>query len=411
MKPRTGTVFWSDRYRCYIAKISATHPITHQVKEWKRHAETSREAHEKINELQRLADEWLEKEAPESVDPYKITLADLAKIYKKKKMVDAKYINGRKVSGRRSLEAPRSWLADIIGESNAPNRPIHPKNPRIGNKRLAALKFSDIEDFKNYLIEKETCRGQRAIASINRELEFFRTLLNFAVTEDYLKVNPFHKGKTTLIDSRGETRRGRLIGFGEDLAIFEQCKAPREHLLSPFIIALDTGLRQGEMLSLAVWDISFHRNVISLRAENAKDNEPRDIPMTARVRAEMEKLCLGNRTDLVFSGLREIHGSWTKAKELAGIEGLTWHDLRHAFVTRPILAGVPPAAVLKASGHSSEEWKRYLNMTPDELKRLLEPLPGQTKEEVQRYAAMVMKGLRDALGYEEIERLFDLLKD
>jgi integrase len=95
-------------------------------------------------------------------------------------------------------------------------------------------------------------------------------------------------------------------------------------------------------------------------------------------------------------------------KRTAGIDGLNFHDFRHAFVSRSILAGVPPAIVLKASGHASEEWKRYLNVTPDQLRRLLDPVGKQTAEEVKEFARSVMKGLREAMQYDEIEKLFEL---
>jgi integrase len=399
MKPRTGTVFYSKRYGCYIAKLSATHPITKKIKEWKRHAETSREAHGKIKELQDLADKWVRREAPETLDPDKMTIADLAKIYALKKLVPATFVNGKKISGRKELNTPKSWLADIIGQ--------------IGKKRLATLKFSDLEDFKEYLAKKPSNRwnktGQREIASINRQLEFFRTVLNFAVTNGYLESNPFHASKVKLVDRRLENKRDRLPAFGEDLAILAQCDA---RIISPFCIALDTGLRQNEMLTLAISDLDFQREVIKLRAENAKDNEDRDIPMTRRVNAHLQKLCENNKSGLVFGELVGPWHLWNDARDIAGITDLTWHDLRHAFVTRSILAGIPPAAVLKASGHSSksEEWTRYLNISPDQLKGLLNPLPGQDRDAVRLYAVTVMQELRDALGYEEIERLFDLLK-
>jgi integrase len=95
-------------------------------------------------------------------------------------------------------------------------------------------------------------------------------------------------------------------------------------------------------------------------------------------------------------------------KRTAGIDGLNFHDFRHAFVSRSILAGVPPAIVLKASGHASEEWKRYLNVTPDHLRRLLDPVGEQTAEEVKEFARSVMKGLRETMQYDEIEKLFEL---
>jgi integrase len=58
-----------------------------------------------------------------------------------------------------------------------------------------------------------------------------------------------------------------------------------------------------------------------------------------------------------------VKRSFNTACRLTGIEDLHKHDLRHAFVARSILTGVPPAVVLKASGHSSDEGKRYLNLT------------------------------------------------
>jgi hypothetical protein len=58
-----------------------------------------------------------------------------------------------------------------------------------------------------------------------------------------------------------------------------------------------------------------------------------------------------------------------------------------------------PAVVLKVSGHSSEEWKRYLNVTPENLRALLDPLEKQDGEAVRNYGLEVMKQLTEALGY------------
>jgi integrase len=399
-KPRTGTVYYSKAYKCYIAKTSATHPITKQRKEWKRHAETSKEAHDRLKEIGKLADRWLAAEAPESLDPARMTFEDLAKVFEKKKLTKAKYVNGRKVSGRRDLSAPTAWLNSL--------------REYFGKKRLVALKHSDLEDFKSHLADKPV-RGdeQRSVAAINRELEFLRTILNFAVTNGYLDRNPFHAAKKPIIERSHENKRERFPTFGEELALLAQCTGPREHLAAPLIVAVDSGLRRNEMLTLAITDLDFKRRVIKLRAENAKNGRAREIPMTDRARFYLRRLCEDEEIDseLVFGGLHEPKRAWETAKKLASVKNLTWHDLRHAFVSRAILAGIPPAAVLKASGHASDEWKRYLNMTPDQLRRLLTPLPGQSQDEVRRYAATVMKDLRDALHYDELERVFDLLKD
>lgn len=98
--------------------------------------------------------------------------------------------------------------------------------------------------------------------------------------------------------------------------------------------------------------------------------------------------------------------SYATACRKCGIQDLNRHDFRHGFVSRAILAGIPPAVALSASGHASDEWKRYLNMTPDQLQYLLEPLAGQEAHEVRIYAEEVMRGLRQAMNYDQVERLF-----
>jgi len=106
--------------------------------------------------------------------------------------------------------------------------------------------------------------------------------------------------------------------------------------------------------------------------------------------------------------LAEFKRAFETLRKKVGVEDLRFHDFRHAFVSRGILAGIPQAMILKASGHSSEEWKRYLNVTPDQLRRLLEPVGEQTAAEVTEYARSVMKGLGEAMRYDEIEKLFEL---
>jgi hypothetical protein len=104
-----------------------------------------------------------------------------------------------------------------------------------------------------------------------------------------------------------------------------------------------------------------------------------------------------------------VKRSFGTACRLNVIKDLHFHDQRHAFVSRPILAGVPPAVVLKASGHASEEWKRYLNMTPDQLQNLFSPREGQDAGEVKAYGLDVLRQLRETLGYSEIANLIALL--
>ena len=127
--------------------------------------------------------------------------------------------------------------------------------------------------------------------------------------------------------------------------------------------------------------------------------------MTRRVTEELARLNENGNGNLIFGGLKEVKRSFTTACRANKITNLRKHDFRHAFVSRSIVAGIPPAVALKASGHASDEWKRYLNMTPDQLQKLFTPLEGQVTEDVKRYGLDVLQQLREALGYTDIANL------
>jgi integrase len=74
------------------------------------------------------------------------------------------------------------------------------------------------------------------------------------------------------------------------MAILEIGHDRRAHLADIIIIAADTGLRRGELLSLTWEDIDFDARQINVRAQNAKDNEARSIPMTARVYESLQRI-------------------------------------------------------------------------------------------------------------------------
>lgn len=327
--------------------------------------------------------------------PKEITFATLAEDFAAHRLIEARYVGEKKIAGRRELTAPRAWLARLTAH--------------FGKRKVSEIRPKDLEAYKLTLSDLPNQRGeQRSIAAINRELEFLRTVFNHAVANGWLAKNPFSLAKK-LIEKSHETKRDRLLGFGEELALLNACYRPNarnsergnEQLRAILICAADTGLRRNELFTLEWADLDFAKRTINLRAINAKNNQARQIPMTPRV-CELLEPYQGN--GLIF-GLTDIKRSFATAKRLAGIVDLHLHDLRHAFITRAVLAGVPIAMVTAASGHLSDEYKRYVNVGPDALRQLLATMPGQTVEEVRAYARDVMRGLREALHYDEIEAL------
>ena len=73
--------------------------------------------------------------------------------------------------------------------------------------------------------------------------------------------------------------------------------------------------------------------------------------------------------------LKDIRTAFKNACTRAGIKNLRFHDLRHTFATRLVLAGVDLATVSKLLGHSSIQMTmRYAHPTPEALKNAVSKL-------------------------------------
>ncbi len=399
MKAKKGYVYFDNSRKRWVARFQPIDPLTGERSNLKQYAKTKTEAMEKLDALK----ERVRTTGVAVIAAKNLTFADLAQQYKEKKLIPAEYAGEKKIAGRRDLSAPNSWLESLV--------------EKFGRLPLTSITHSLLEEYKRELAKRPVGNEkQRQIASINRELEFFRTVLNYAVNNGMLARNPFSLSKNQkLIDRAAETRRERFPTFGEEMALLNLCigegRQGREHLRPILIVAADTGLRRNEIFTLESADLNFRTRVITVRAINAKTNRSRQIPMTHRVCEELKKLCQKSSQGKIFGGLSEVKRSFGTACRLAGIEDLHFHDFRHAFVSRSILAGVPPAVVLKASGHASDEWKRYLNVKPNQLQNLFSPLESQSAEEVKAYARNILRQLREALGYDEIANLLSLLND
>jgi integrase len=79
--------------------------------------------------------------------------------------------------------------------------------------------------------------------------------------------------------------------------------------------------------------------------------------------------------DLVFGIKTNIKHSFASACREAGLTDVHFHDFRHVFCTRAIAAGLPPAEVLRISGHTTlGSMNRYLNPGEDAAQKTAEAL-------------------------------------
>lgn len=144
------------------------------------------------------------------------------------------------------------------------------------------------------------------------------------------------------------------------------------------VVALNTGLRLGELLALRWCDVDLQAGRIVVRRSvtvgqitTPKNGREREVPLneTARETLQAHRHLRG---DLVFSDERgKIMGKaqckWPlhRAQRKAGIAELGWHDLRHTFASHLAMRGVALKAVQELLGHSSIHMTmRYAHLSP-----------------------------------------------
>jgi integrase len=325
-----------------------------------------------------------------AIDGDKMTFRQLAGEYEAKKLIPAQFHEGnggvRKIAGRKSLAGPKTYLKTLVAH--------------FGNKRIKGITHADIEAFRHLRlkspIERKDKEGkvhstkERAIASVQRELEVMRGCLRFAYKQGWLVRSPFDMGEP-LISKADEVRRERVLSHEEERRLLTACgertvtykrgkkeitaqdKGKRRKHLRPLLIAaLETAMRRGELLKLIWRDVDFELGIIYVRATNTKTERARIVPITAKLKDELLRMGRQNANpdSLVFGITDTIKNSFKKLCDIAGVDNFRLHDCRHTAITRMIAAGVSTPEVMKISGHTQmTTFLRYLNPTNESLQR------------------------------------------
>jgi integrase len=297
-----------------------------------------------------------------TLDASRMTFAQLAEHYSKSYLQPAKYVDGRKVSGVRSL-ATRRGHVEIL-------------RTYFGKRILRDITPSDLERFKAARLNTPTKRRnkqQRSIASVNRELSVMRRMLNIAKKNKWIIDNPFSQADS-IISLADERTRERIITRDEEAQLLAACEHPRRTHLKPIIIcALDTGMRRGEILALRWLDVDFENEVITVAEFHTKTLRERHVSMTVRLRLELEHLYQNSPRKLeerVFGVAVNVKRSFDSARRAAGLANLRFHDLRHTAATRLVQGHAPLQEVGRILGHTQASTTyRYVNANVETAKR------------------------------------------
>ncbi len=190
-------------------------------------------------------------------------------------------------------------------------------------------------------------RKGAAPATVNRELAVLRHILKRAVAWKYLGRYPL-EGLKLLKEPSGRTR---FLTEEEIDQLLAACGDSRSPYLKPFaLVALNTGMRRGEILSLTRRSIDWQNRVATLSQTKNGETRPAHLNDTAFEALKSLPTRLDGRL-FPFKDDHAVSRAFRRAVERAGIEDFHLHDLRHTFASYQAMGGMSSRGLQGLLGH------------------------------------------------------------
>jgi integrase len=251
-------------------------------------------------------------------------------------------------------------------------------NSHLRDKSLKAHLLGHLGDYTLTKITPKLVSGYKtkrreegaSPRTVNYELTLLGHAFNLAIKEwEWVRENPAAKVSKEKVNNLRE----RWLTLEEEDRLL---KVSPKWLQEMIVFAINTGLRQDELLGLQWPQIDLFKKTMTILEQKNKGKDT--LPLNGKA---ME--VLKNRAKVRSIGSNSVFYSASKtlitagnlrrafysATEKAGIHGLWWHDLRHTFATRLVQAGVDIYTVQKLG-----RWRnismvmRYAHHYPESLR-------------------------------------------
>lgn len=235
---------------------------------------------------------------------------------------------------------------------------------RLARYSLVQLSPSVVAEYRDRRLA--TC----CPATVVRDLAVLSSIFNHARREWNLGVsNPVADVRKPPVGPGRE----RVLSLDEEARLLAHAKplGRRNPLLLPLLqLALATGMRKGELLSLRWTDVHLDRAIAKLRV--TKNGSPRCVPLST-LTVQVLKLVPTSECGMVFPlSVASLDQMFRRLRARAGVDDLRFHDLRHTATTR-LAEKLPNVIELAAvTGHKSLQMlKRYYHPSAEDLAQKL----------------------------------------
>lgn len=361
----------------WVVKIAYLDQMAGRMRYMERHADKKGDATDLRNRLvQEITASQGQSQTGERMTFQNLTQAALEGFYK-----PAVIIDGRKIDGVRARDT-------VV-------RQINTLNEFFGKRLIRQITTESLVDYKVWRLQTGEAKLLRPlrISTVNRELSTMRRLMRYAYGKGWIQKDIFFNAR--VIDTSAEVERTRLLTTDEECRLLAVCQGEREvtyhrvrkgrketitathkldnpRLKAMILLALDAGLRRGEILKLRWEDLDFEARSVRIIGTHTKTERERLAPLSERAATELRRLMeLPGDRPFEFKGFKR---SWATATRLAGIERLQFRDLRRTAITRWQQQEIPLALAGKLAGHSQLQttMKHYTSTDVDMVRGVSE---------------------------------------
>jgi integrase len=241
-------------------------------------------------------------------------------------------------------------------------------------KPIHKITKSDIEEWRT-----KRLKDGLSLASCNRYFAELKVCFSKAVDWGLIPENPARGIKLFRVDNAVI----RFLSKEEETRLREKLALHGGYLEPLTLLALNTGLRRGELFDLEWRDIDLSLKNLTVRSAAAKSGKRRDVSLNAEaisVLTAWKGLTRGLQGAYVFpsdSGGRRIDfkKAWRTVIKEAGIENFRFHDTRHTFASNLVMRGVDLYSVSKLLGHADLKMtERYAHLSREHLQNAVDRL-------------------------------------
>ena len=235
---------------------------------------------------------------------------------------------------------------------------------QIGTLTLSKVSPAILVECKNKLIEK----GLKG-STVNRYLASLRKPFALASTEwQWIEKNPFAKVRQ---EKEGDPVT-RFLSPDERTALLKECNNSRnDDLYLVVLLALSTGMRASEIMSIK-WDaVDFKRKTITL--PKTKNGSVRVVPLVGKAAEEMKqrnKVVVLKNPYVFVSRIEEGEHAkfpdtpWRTAVKKSGVENFRFHDCRHSAASELAMNGASLHEIAAVLGHKTLQMvQRYAHLS------------------------------------------------